>query len=97
MIGGSDIRRITEMEIHARQQAAAEAWPEGVTHRYLTKAAEITGDHAIAVEITTTGGDAHSACTGCGHREAPYFTREIHSRAQNHAERCLAVPRPVTA
>ena len=37
MIGGSDIRRVHEMERQARQQAA-EAWPEGVIARYLTVA-----------------------------------------------------------
>lgn len=74
--------------------AAAQPWPEGVTHRYLTKAAEITGDHTIAVNVSVTGVDASSRCTGCGHTERTYYADVIKYRAQQHAEQCRAVPRP---
>lgn len=69
-------------------------WPEGVTTRYPTRAAEITGNHTIAVELSEQRIDATSRCTGCGWPEGPYFVREIHRRAQHHAETCRAVPRP---
>lgn len=70
-------------------------WAPGVTHRYITKGAEITGDHTIAVEVSTySSGDASSRCTGCGHPERTYYAHEIKYRAQQHAEKCRAVPRP---
>lgn len=69
-------------------------FPEGVSHRYLTKAAEITSNHNLGVEVSEDQGTATSRCTGCGHRESEYFAREIHRRAQQHAETCRAVPRP---
>ena len=69
-------------------------WEPGVTQRFLTKAAEITGDHTIAVEVREDRGDAHSRCTGCGHTERTYYAPEIKYRAQQHAEKCRAVPRP---
>jgi len=94
MIGASDIRRVSEVERLARQQAETEAWPDGVTHRYLTKAAEITGDHGLSVNIREDKGNASSRCTGCGRQEHPYLVREIHRRAQIHAETCRALPRP---
>lgn len=69
-------------------------WAEGVTHRYPTKAAEITGDHSIGVDVSEARGEATARCNGCGRRESTYFARSIHDRAQKHAEKCRAVPRP---
>jgi hypothetical protein len=77
-----------------QQQHSPSPWPEGVTHRYLTKAAEITGNHELGVNISEDKGTATSRCTGCGRRESENFAREIHYRAQQHAEKCRAVPRP---
>ena len=78
--------------------ATTQLWPEGVTHRYLTKAAEITGDLTLAVEIRGSRGSISSRCTGCGQRHALFGERRTHELAQGHAEKCRAVPRPaVTA
>ena len=78
----------------ATAQSAPSTWSDGVTHRFLTKAAEITGDHALAVEVSEDQGTATCRCTGCGRRERTNFAREIKDRAQQHAETCRAVPRP---
>ncbi|MFF9285422.1 hypothetical protein [Streptomyces griseosporeus] len=74
----------------------ATPWPEDVTHRYLTKAAEITGDHALYVEVRGSGERTTAVCTGCGRDEFPDFVHRIHQRAQAHAERCRALPCPET-
>ncbi|MFG2269115.1 hypothetical protein ACGFNY_04995 [Streptomyces chartreusis] len=78
----------------AQHSPAAQPWPEGVTRRYLTKAAELTGNHTLAVEVSEQAGEAHSRCTGCGHPERTYYAPEIKYRAQKHAETCRALPRP---
>ncbi|WP_369167811.1 hypothetical protein AB5J49_08045 [Streptomyces sp. R28] len=78
----------------ASVQSAQTVWSDGVTHRFLTRAAEITGNHDLAVEVSEGQVEASSRCAGCGHREHTWFPREIHGRAQQHAEKCRAVPRP---
>lgn len=87
MIGASDIRRVSDTERQARQQAEADAWPDGVTHRYANQV-------GATVDISeTSGGYTQSTCTGC-----PYgWTGErhdVHDRAQQHTETCRALPRP---
>ncbi len=87
---------------HATDQAPTppsprtEPWPDGVTVRYLTTAAEITGAAEIAVNVIEYDFDeAFAKCAGCdtviwqggSHRRA----REL---AQGHAEKCRALPRP---
>lgn len=109
MIGGSDIARLAAYERNARDQAAAEAWPDGVVARYLTVA-------GATVDITDASARDYiiATCTGerCGWQERTgldgyiYDTPEqtqarIEERlpenqraAQAHAETCRALPRP---
>lgn len=91
MIGGSDIRRVSEMERQARQQAEPEAWPEGVIARYLT----VVG---ATVDLTTDGTSRDyidaTDCTGCGWHNGYTTTKAARYEAQVHAEKCRALPRP---
>ncbi|WP_030764807.1 hypothetical protein [Streptomyces sp. NRRL F-2664] len=75
--------------------AFAPAWPEGVTHRYLT-----VGGSTVDV---LGGHPSHWACRACpgtskgkytGPFGDPFSAATIHEQAQAHAETCRAMPRP---
>ncbi|MFE3031548.1 hypothetical protein ACFXKY_07855 [Streptomyces canus] len=67
MIGASDIRRVSEMERQARQQAEAAAWPEGVIARYLTVAgATVDIRHDMALIHDTEPNLTIASCNGEG-------------------------------
>jgi TPP-dependent indolepyruvate ferredoxin oxidoreductase alpha subunit len=91
MIGGSDIARLAAYERRAEQQAQAEAWPEGVTARYLTVA-------GATVDVTDQGTNTtwryDTTCTGCPHEDTFRIEDSAHRSAQTHAERCRALPKP---
>lgn len=70
----------------------AAPWPDGVTARYLTKAAEITGNLELTVNVHHDG--AKYVCTGCGDSSSLLGGHRIHGLAQGHAEKCRALPRP---
>lgn len=76
------------------------AWPEGVVARYLTKAAEITGDFSLTVDLfdrirPPRGPDKTAAvCRGCGLDCTNYYESSVRSWAQAHAETCRAMPHP---
>ncbi|MFH8888682.1 hypothetical protein [Streptomyces sp. NPDC017949] len=71
------------------------AWPAGVIARYLTKAAEITGDHEATVDVRQNREYGHSYdCRGCGNGSSSGDTRAVHAGAQKHAETCRAILRP---
>ncbi|WP_327066868.1 hypothetical protein [Kitasatospora sp. NBC_01302] len=70
-------------------------WPEGVTGRYLTVAGAALADPSIAVDVISlkTGGyDAQ--CNGCTRIWGGAYTLHVHQWAQEHAEKCRAIPRP---
>ncbi|MFC8703400.1 hypothetical protein ACJBCE_09455 [Streptomyces sp. NBUL23] len=64
-----------------------------VIARFLTLAAEITGDHTITVDVTTDDGWATAECTACSARSQ---TRDLHVRAlpwaEKHSAACRAIP-----
>ncbi|MFH9365447.1 hypothetical protein ACH4K8_07225 [Streptomyces anulatus] len=64
-----------------------------VIARFLTLAAEITGDHTITVDVTTDAGWATAECTAC---PAQSRTRDLHDRAlpwaEKHSASCRAIP-----
>jgi hypothetical protein len=62
-------------------------WPEGVLARYLTVAGATVDIHQGADGYTS------ARCTGC---PIGYTGDEMtaHDRAQQHAEKCRALPRP---
>ncbi|MFE2486013.1 hypothetical protein ACFXGR_22485 [Streptomyces mirabilis] len=71
----------------------AEPWPEGVIARYVTVG-------GAPVNITS---DPHWRCTACPGTSVgkytnpwgiPFALDEIHEQAQEHAEKCRALPRP---
>lgn len=73
------------------------AWPTGVIARYLTKAAEITSDPTITVDITETDHEVRAECRGCGRdhsNAACYANVTVIPWAEKHAETCRALPRP---
>jgi hypothetical protein len=75
----------------------AESWPEGVAGRYVTVA-------GATVDITNkTGSRPYWRCTACpgtsigaytGPWGDPFTLHDIHEQAQEHAERCRAMPKP---
>ncbi|MFJ6293217.1 hypothetical protein ACIQJX_07635 [Streptomyces griseoviridis] len=84
----------------------AEPWPEGVIARYLTKAAELTGQ-PITVDTVEKPDALFSTCGGCrargvdyfdpmcsGQRMEDYTRNQAHAWAKAHAEKCRALPRP---
>lgn len=74
----------------AQHSPAAQPWPEGVTHRYMNLA-------GATVDISRDADGYTSArCTGC---PIGYTGDELtaHDRAQQHAEKCRAVPHPQEA
>ncbi|MEU9166096.1 hypothetical protein AB0D29_38200 [Streptomyces sp. NPDC048424] len=71
------------------------AWPKGVVARYLTRAAEILSDPNATVDVRRNRDYGHSwDCRGCGHGTSSGDSNEVHTRAQAHAEKCRAIPRP---
>ncbi|MEU1778131.1 hypothetical protein ABZ545_01435 [Streptomyces abikoensis] len=79
----------------ARESSAV--WPEGVIARHLTKAAEITGDSTITVDVTETGDEVRAVCRGCGAdrlNSIAYSNVTVVPWARAHAESCRALPRP---
>ncbi|MFF9271123.1 hypothetical protein EF919_18240 [Streptomyces sp. WAC02707] len=63
-------------------------WPDGVTARYLTVG-------GATVDLTDDDGTTRLLCAGCGHgKNAAYYPPAAHRKAQAHAERCRALPRP---
>ncbi|MFD5510765.1 hypothetical protein ACFWIB_23755 [Streptomyces sp. NPDC127051] len=78
---------------------AQTAWPAGVIARYLTKAAEITGDHDATVDVSQDPDETTATCRGCQRdisRYRNYMTEAVKRDAQKHAETCRAIPRPAS-
>lgn len=76
------------------------AWPAGVIARYLTKAAEITGDHEATVDVSQDRDRTTATCRGCERDISVclnYMTEGAKRDAQKHAETCRALPRPTPA
>jgi|1185.fasta_scaffold01178_4 hypothetical protein len=69
----------------------ATAWPEGVTARYLT-----VGGATVDLRPQPKNEAAHTYgdCTGCEHHIDWTLTEYARERAQSHAEKCRAMPRP---
>ncbi|MBT2402836.1 MULTISPECIES: hypothetical protein [unclassified Streptomyces] len=75
-------------------------WPAGVIARYLTKAAEITGDHQATVDVKQVRDETTATCRGCERdisRYLNYMTEGVKRDAQKHSETCRAIPRPTPA
>ena len=77
----------------------AEVWPEGVIARYLTVAGEALADPSIAVILTGGGAHTFRRCTGCGDGGGVggWSEHSVRERAQAHAEKCRALPKPEVA
>ncbi|UZJ31005.1 hypothetical protein [Streptomyces endophytica] len=71
-------------------------WAEGTTARYLTLAAEILRDPTLTVDVTERDWVYAYTCRGCGDQASGYLKKVIHRGAQQHAEKCRAMPRPST-
>ncbi|MGV9275953.1 hypothetical protein [Streptomyces griseosporeus] len=69
------------------QTAPSSAWPEGVVARYLT----LVG---ATVDVRANGPHSRFECTGCPIDSGPWPHNMAHERAQAHAEKCRALPRP---
>ncbi|MFF2502174.1 hypothetical protein ACFVTY_02075 [Streptomyces sp. NPDC058067] len=67
-------------------------WPAGVIARYLTVA-------GATVDLTGGGDHTYYRCTGCGDGASASWWNERRAReiAQGHAEKCRALPKPVTS
>ncbi|MFG3046273.1 hypothetical protein ACGFZR_15255 [Streptomyces sp. NPDC048241] len=92
----------------ASVRTSTATWPEGVIARYLTKAAEISGQ-SITVDTAEESDQLVSTCGGCGTQHVDSFDpmcegirMENYARdgarmwAQSHAGNCRALPRPTT-
>lgn len=77
----------------AQPSPFAAPWPDDVTTRYLTKAAEISGLPAT-VDVRVSGDHASYDCLGCGDNCSVYGEHRTRQLAQAHAETCRALPRP---
>ncbi|GAA4014755.1 hypothetical protein [Streptomyces plumbiresistens] len=75
---------------------ATTAWPEGVIARYLTRAAELLHDPELTVDVAKGPEKSTATCLGCGIRFSKwaYETSAVKHWAQQHAEKCRALPRP---
>ncbi|WP_369169205.1 hypothetical protein AB5J49_15420 [Streptomyces sp. R28] len=71
-------------------------WPEGVIARYLTHAAELLHDPDLTVDVAKGTEESTATCRGCGirWRKWAYETGAVKQWAQQHAEKCRALPRP---
>ena len=79
----------------SRTQTTTEtSWPEDATTRYLTKAAEISGDLELAVEVREADDGFSYICRGCGGAYKNFWESSVRTRAESHAEKCRAMPRP---
>lgn len=72
-------------------------WAANTTTRYLTRAAEIVRDPTLTVDVTEQDGAYAYTCRGCDDHGSGYLKKVIHQRAQEHAEKCRAMPRPAAA
>jgi hypothetical protein len=87
MIGGSDIRRIAEMERRAAQQAQAELWPDEVIARYLTVGGATVDLTHLANTLTPPETYATRAeCTGCPASSEHDHHRMVWGRTAQHEE-----------
>ncbi|MFB6934367.1 hypothetical protein [Streptomyces chartreusis] len=75
---------------------AATVWPEGVIARYLTHAAELLPDPELTVDVAKGTEKSTATCRGCEDRFSmwEYETGAVKQWAQQHAEKCRALPRP---
>lgn len=75
---------------------ATTAWPEGVIARYLTHAAELLHDLELTVDVIQGSEKSSAICRGCGDLWSTwqYETGAVKNWAQQHAEKCRALPRP---
>ncbi|MEV6833512.1 hypothetical protein AB0N17_03105 [Streptomyces sp. NPDC051133] len=73
---------------------AVEPWPDGVIARYVTKAADLTGDVELTVDVTKIDGGFRRHCRGCGDSFENFWEPAVRDSAQIHAERCRALPKP---
>jgi hypothetical protein len=74
---------VSQQEYRAR----TEPWPEGVIARYLTTV-------GATVDLRGTRDSASYKCWGCDDSTALYGERRTRELAQDHAEKCRALPRP---
>lgn len=75
-------------------QAVEITWPEGVIARYLTKAAELTGNPEITVDLTKDGIGLAAKCRGCGGEWSNFWAPSVREKSQAHAEACRAIANP---
>ncbi|MFB7707931.1 hypothetical protein [Streptomyces sp. NPDC056105] len=87
------------------------SWPEGVVARYLTDAGKTLGDLAATVDLIEKSDGIVARCTVCpglerefhfdpmctGARATGWATGHAADWAQAHAEKCRALPKPVTS
>lgn len=89
-LGGLPELAFDHDQIIAEAALATTAWPEGVIARYET----VVGAY---VEITGSGDYTSYHCTGsCGVGSTVVAEWFSHEKAQAHAEKCRALPRPTT-
>ena len=71
-------------------------WPEGVIDRYVTYAAELLQDANVTVDVSTEDLRTTGRCRGCGTSWGNYscYEHTVKKWAQEHAEKCRALPRP---
>ncbi|QLJ06836.1 hypothetical protein HZZ00_38055 (plasmid) [Streptomyces sp. NEAU-sy36] len=75
-----------------------EPWPTGVTARFLTRAAILTGNNTATVDIHDDTSRSHARCTSCGWTKSNgiAYRSEVIEWAQDHATQCTALPQPTT-
>lgn len=72
----------------AQHSPATEPWPEGVIARYLTVA-------GATVDLREDESLRHvGTCTGCHHHIHVTVEHNARHQAQEHAEKCRALPLP---
>jgi hypothetical protein len=84
--------------IETAPQAPAEAWPEGVVARFLTRIGLRYDDYRATVDLTEAAGRVTATCQPCGRTKShdlPYRD-QILDWAQDHAIGCTALPKPTT-
>lgn len=82
-------------------QTTTTAWPKGVIARYLTDAGRALADPTITVDLNVNPNLAGvlGVCQGCltTFDESNYYGRDLGTGrhwAQEHAEKCRALPKP---
>lgn len=68
-------------------------WPEGVVARYLT----VAGATIDLSRPSDDGGALHGTCNGCGEYTGANADAIVRPRAQAHAEKCRAMPKPLAS